>query len=285
MKLRFRDLDSGPNRDHHLAITRLRAGETTYLHQHDFPEVFLVMSGSGWHRCNGSMVRIGVGDLLWVSPKDRHCYHCGAEEQLEFANLALAPRWWHHFSRLWSDSAGLIELLRGKSKQPRKVRLGPHAEQAFRELIDRGAAERADIISTVLQLVRGTTERIQREEETPIPEWLVSWRNEVTNSHTMDRSLAYWQRRSGRSPEHLARSCRIFFGLTPTEVVLRNRIARAKGLLLRPDAKVASVAFEAGFQNLGYFYRVFRRIVGQTPRTWMKVHEGASIAVPRRQSR
>jgi AraC-like DNA-binding protein len=51
-------------------------------------------------------------------------------------------------------------------------------------------------------------------------------------------------------------------GVTFTEYVLKRRLALAHQLLsdpLRAGEKVASVAFAAGFRDLSYFYRAFRR--------------------------
>ena len=49
------------------------------------------------------------------------------------------------------------------------------------------------------------------------------------------------------------------------DYVARERIERAKNLLLNPNLRVSEIAYEVGFQSLTHFNRVFRRIVGRTP--------------------
>lgn len=64
-------------------------------------------------------------------------------------------------------------------------------------------------------------------------------------------------------------------GTSFTEFVLGQRLVRAHRLLIDPrfaDRPVSAIAFEAGFGDLSYFNRAFRRIYGATP---SGVREGA----------
>ena len=86
--------------------------------------------------------------------------------------------------------------------------------------------------------------------------------------------IQYWQKKSGRSPEHLARSCRAFYLCTPTDLLNQRRIDRAKILLRSTDEKVISIAFACGFGNLANFYRNFSARAGMLPTTWR--HQAAA---------
>ena len=112
------------------------------------------------------------------------------------------------------------------------------------------------------------------------PDWLAKWRAELATGANIGAPLSYWQKRSGRSPEHLARTCRRVYGLVPTELISRARVAWVQDCLRHGEEKVAALALEAGFQNLGYFYRTFRRIAGATPRAWRR-DQARDAAVPR----
>ncbi len=57
-------------------------------------------------------------------------------------------------------------------------------------------------------------------------------------------------------------------GTTFTDFVLGGRLARAHRMLLDPhylDRSISAVAYEAGFGDLSYFNRTFRRRYGATP--------------------
>ncbi len=57
-------------------------------------------------------------------------------------------------------------------------------------------------------------------------------------------------------------------GMTFTNYLARVRVEKVKNLLLNPHKRVSEAAFEAGFQSLSQFNRVFRRIAGQSPKTY-----------------
>jgi AraC-like DNA-binding protein len=54
-------------------------------------------------------------------------------------------------------------------------------------------------------------------------------------------------------------------GIHFTDYLSRVRIERAKNLLLNPNLRVSEIAYEAGFQSLTHFNRVFKRIQGRSP--------------------
>jgi len=57
-------------------------------------------------------------------------------------------------------------------------------------------------------------------------------------------------------------------GTTFTEYVLMQRLERARGMLMDPrfnDEKISTIAYDAGFADVSYFNRVFRRSYGASP--------------------
>jgi YesN/AraC family two-component response regulator len=62
--------------------------------------------------------------------------------------------------------------------------------------------------------------------------------------------------------------CKMFkkvTGLHFTDYASRVRIESAKNLLLNPNLRISEIAYEAGFQSLTHFNRVFKKILGQSP--------------------
>lgn len=65
--------------------------------------------------------------------------------------------------------------------------------------------------------------------------------------------------------------CKMFkqaTGLTFTDYLARVRIEKVKNLLLNPHKRISEAAYEAGFQSLSQFNRVFRKVAGESPTTW-----------------
>jgi AraC-like DNA-binding protein len=54
-------------------------------------------------------------------------------------------------------------------------------------------------------------------------------------------------------------------GVNFTDYLARTRVESVKKLMLNPHKRVSEAAFEAGFQSLSQFNRIFRRISGESP--------------------
>jgi AraC-like DNA-binding protein len=89
----------------------------------------------------------------------------------------------------------------------------------------------------------------------------------------------------GLSEGHLSRLFRHSTGLTFPEYVGRLRAERAKELLERGDCSTTHAAFEAGFQSLSQFHRVFRRVYGRPARDFKTGSPKAAGRRPRRATR
>ncbi len=66
-------------------------------------------------------------------------------------------------------------------------------------------------------------------------------------------------------PNHLDRAFRQAYGVAPMRMLRDLRLQRARHLLESSDHTVAAVAEMCGFEEAGYFTRVFRRATGRTP--------------------
>jgi AraC-like DNA-binding protein/ligand-binding sensor protein len=80
-----------------------------------------------------------------------------------------------------------------------------------------------------------------------------------------DLTLAQVARAAGMSTFYFCKNFKKGTGLTFTEYLARTRIETVKQLLLNPYKRISEAAYEAGFQSLSQFNRVFHRIVGQSP--------------------
>jgi len=70
---------------------------------------------------------------------------------------------------------------------------------------------------------------------------------------------------AGYSPRHFHRLFRESTGLSPHRYVIRQRVEKAKGLLLSTDLPVGEVARLCGFSNQSHLALHFKRLVGASP--------------------
>ena len=67
------------------------------------------------------------------------------------------------------------------------------------------------------------------------------------------------------SPYHFARLFKGSTGVPPHRFVVRQRIARARGVLATPELSIAQISRTVGFRTPSHFTTVFRHVLGITP--------------------
>jgi two-component system response regulator YesN len=67
------------------------------------------------------------------------------------------------------------------------------------------------------------------------------------------------------SKEHLSRAFKTFAGENITDYILRKRMEKAKELIVEQKLAIKSVAQTMGYEDIAYFYRVFKKHFGLTP--------------------
>lgn len=77
------------------------------------------------------------------------------------------------------------------------------------------------------------------------------------------------------NPSHFGRAFRNSIGEPPHEYVIRRRVERAQGLMLSTDAPLSEIALNCGLADQSHLTRLFRRIVGESPRTWRRARLGS----------
>ena len=81
----------------------------------------------------------------------------------------------------------------------------------------------------------------------------------------MPLDLDAMAREAAYSKYHFARAFAAAYGETPRTYLTRRRVERAKSLLRTANLTVTEVCFMVGFESLGSFSALFKRMVGQPP--------------------
>lgn len=79
------------------------------------------------------------------------------------------------------------------------------------------------------------------------------------------------------NPSHFGRAFRNSFGEPPHEHVIRRRVERAQGLMLSTDASLSEIALDCGLADQSHLTRLFRRVVGESPRAWRRARLSAPV--------
>jgi AraC-like DNA-binding protein/ligand-binding sensor protein len=101
----------------------------------------------------------------------------------------------------------------------------------------------------------------------------------IAEKHGEELSLADVARAVNMSEFYFCKMFKKETGLTFINYLSRVRVETLKQLLLDPHKRVSEAAYEAGFQSLSQFNRVFRRIAGEAPSSYRERIHGIRPAV------
>lgn len=90
--------------------------------------------------------------------------------------------------------------------------------------------------------------------------------NYIEEHLEQDLSLMELSSVAQMSRHHFARLFKQSMGVSPHQYVIRQRVERAKHLLLREELSVSEVAYQVGFANQSHLSRHFKRLIGVTPK-------------------
>jgi AraC-like DNA-binding protein len=145
---------------------------------------------------------------------------------------------------------------------------------ALRSALDDERVTAEDSLRRAAEILReiGGTETTAKE---PVRGGLSPWQVRKVASYidaNLERSiknedLATLVRLNG---SHFGRAFRNSFGEPPHEYVIRRRVERAQGLMLSTEASLSDIALDCGLADQSHLTRLFRRIVGESPRAWRR---------------
>lgn len=101
-------------------------------------------------------------------------------------------------------------------------------------------------------------------------------RNYIHEHQDEDLSLEQVAKAVNMSAFYFCKMFKKATGMTFTDYLARVRVEKVKNLLLNPHKRISEAAFEAGFQSLSQFNRVFRRVAGESPTAYRdRIHPAA----------
>jgi AraC-like DNA-binding protein len=87
-------------------------------------------------------------------------------------------------------------------------------------------------------------------------------------------------REAALSPYHFIRLFRRIYRQTPHQYLVQQRIAKAKELLRTTDLPITEICFGVGFESLGSFSTLFRKVAGISPSAYRASVQAKAITNP-----
>ncbi|MEM1234933.1 MAG: AraC family transcriptional regulator [Pseudomonadota bacterium] len=237
-------------------------------HDHDFYEVFIVTRGRTAHWINGVTQTLSQGQLVFMRPSDAHAFRA-AREGCEIINVMFRRETAAHLAGRYADTLS-GRFFDAPGAMPELHTLGPRQfERALNVAAQVQTADRtlARIEEFLLLLVNRVAVP-ERQVVVAGPGWFSAACSAAQHIEVFSQGAPGFIAAAGRSHEHVCRTCREVLGMTPTDYINRIRIDHAARLLRTEDTSIESVAGLCGFENTSYFYRLFSRQFGETPKRY-----------------
>jgi AraC-like DNA-binding protein len=180
------------------------------------------------------------------------------------------------------------------------LRIGPHAEMKDQLLTNKLLTVVSELIETVADALSKNREATQEcvrhvkamllscaldgDESVDIPEpnerrvyrgGLAPWQVRSVTTYidaNLNASLSceVLARLTKLSVSYFARAFKSTFGCAPHVFLMRRRMERAQGLMLKTNAPLAHIALECGFADQAHLSRRFQQFTGESPSSWRR---------------
>jgi len=243
--------------------------ETEYFrpHNHNYYEIFLTVKGDVNHYINGGIQHLSEGNLLFIRDFDVHDYASCNSKSFEFLNLSFKKSTAEKLFAYLGDGFNSETLL--KAEYPPCVSLGRERERLFYSLMELNSFENKQIAKTKMRiLVMDIFTKYfdnYSEEKTEIPLWLEFAYEKIKRPENFIAGVERFVKLSGKSREHLSRTLKQYYNVTPTEYITELRLEYAVNLMRSSNLSVTDICYECGFLNLSWFYKIFEARFGKSP--------------------
>ncbi|MDR1588048.1 MAG: AraC family transcriptional regulator [Treponema sp.] len=263
-----------PDRGHASYITS--KSQLRVCHCHDYYEIFLVDKGSAEHRINDQTRYISAGHLCFIRPADIH-YYDALSDDFRIINIIIPEE---VVSSLFGFLGSGFEKDRVLSPPlPPSVNLDfSELNGLIRELeqlilykkIMKAASDVAYRICVFSIMTKYFSPNRLDKTSGQIPQWLRWLSLEMLKKENFKKGLPALYRLSGKSQEHLARSCKKYLNKTPSKLVNDIRLEHSAKLLASTKIPIIEISGDCGFESLSYFYHRFKEHYGLSPRGFRK---------------
>lgn len=249
-------------------------------HAHDYVEAVYMCAGQTTHLVNGERISLGQGELLFMNQQVRHEVCQAAEGDVAVNFIILPPFFNNVLAALGEEETPLrrflVDCLCGQPRDAgylhfRVAELVPIQnliENLLFILLGETANKRKMAQMTMallfMQLMGHTETLVTPNQEQAAMVRVLAY----VESNYDNGSLTELARLLHYDLHTLSREIKRKTGKNYTQLVQARRLSQAAFLLRNTDRNVDDIAAGVGYENMGYFHRIFREAYGLSPRQY-----------------
>lgn len=244
-----------------------------YHHPHRHPDLYQmvwVTGGSGVHTMDMATYKMQPNCLYTLSPGIVHTcrssqdlkgyiLHFSADFMLQYAGKQENPIF--HFGQARPSDSQLITHI---------------YQQILTEFIQVRKGREQVIQSLIMMLLVYKNRLISfKESNTTIDSSQIvnqQFQRLVNEKYASEKRLSFYAKALNISTAHLKENIKNTTGINASEIIQKRVILEAKRQLIYSQLTISEIAFLLGFADPNYFFKYFRRLVGQSPGEFRKEH-------------
>lgn len=249
-------------------------------HRHDYIEINYVFNGKLKQKVGDESITLKQGELLFLN---QHIYHEieASEEEDIIINFIIQPHFFEFiFTYLSTDnmiSNFLINSLYNKTQNGYYLYFAISEVKEIQEIIQKMIHEiwRPSLLSdSTIKLYTGilmvelikNADKLKQKEENPAAHFILVETMKYIDEHYQSASLYELAEKLHQPHYALSKQIKKATQYTFKELLQEKRLNQAKQLLTGTDIPVTEIAELVGYDNVSYFYRIFKNKFGQTPK-------------------
>ncbi len=260
-------------------------GDSKRLHAHEFHELIITLSGSGYHFIGNEKTQIKPGDIFLISPGISHYFKSVSNlsiynvlyvaNAIDFpqADLQSIPgyRVLFEFEPKLREQRGIKPTLNLQNEsfqnvvnQVKKIENEVNMRQpGFKSMAIIGLMELFCMISRSYTISDNNPSQSLLKLEKVV--------NYINKHYSENITLKQLCGIAAMSETALLQKFKITLGTTPIKFMIQVRIQKAAQQLLEHKSSISQVAFENGFEDSNYFSRCFKKNIGCSPREYSQL--------------
>ncbi|UKS28309.1 AraC family transcriptional regulator [Paenibacillus sp. HWE-109] len=268
-------------------VSRVSESYSLQLHEHEFTEICYVAEGSGFHYIGEESLSVSPGDMFVLPLGTSHVFRPRSTDpdvQLVVYNfIFIADRVAKALKQFpgLEDLTRALHLLNMVPGHPDWKKIHDSSgifrsllDQAYKEFNQRkiGFIPRMHCLFIVLatEIERHLTEletNYSMNKDGLLRDAIAFIHKNFVTSITADQAAS----EAGLSVRHFHRMFAIEMGYTFVQYIQNLRIERSCDLLRTTRLSVSEIAEEVGYQDKGFFVKLFKKRTGHTPRSYRNV--------------
>lgn len=249
-------------------------------HKHNYIEINYVYSGELNQKVGNQKISLQKGELLFLNQHIEHEIKACAKEDI-IINFIIQPQFFDFiFSFLTTEnriSNFLINSLYNSTQNGQFLYFKVSEVESIQDLIKKIIIEimsPAFMSESTVKLYMGLlmvelikhADKAEHTEDYPVQHYLIVESLKYIDEHFQSASLYELSSQLNQPDYALSKEIKKATNYTFKELLQEKRLIKAKELLESTDMPIASVIDQVGYDNVSYFYRIFKNKYNLTPK-------------------